>query len=70
MDLDHWYRCTQCGYMYTPQQIQALMQLVQAREESSSALPAPGSPSDLPCRKRGCSGRLVVPREIHRDARR
>ena len=34
MDLDHWYRCTQCGYMYTPQQIQALRQLVEAREES------------------------------------
>ena len=70
MDLDHWYRCTQCGYMYTPQQIQALMQLVQAREESSTVPQATGSPADLPCRKRGCSGRLVVTREIHRDARR
>jgi rubredoxin len=68
MDLDHWYRCTQCGYMYTPQQIQALRQLVEAREESE-----PGSSSsvsaDLPCRKRGCHGRLVVTAEVHRDAR-
>ena len=68
MDLDHWYRCTHCGYMYTPQQIQALRQLVEAREESGSG----GSSSafaDLPCRKRGCLGRLVVTAEVHRDAR-
>jgi hypothetical protein len=68
MDLEHWYRCTQCGYMYTPQQIQALRQLVEAREESE---PTRSSASgDLPCRKRGCSGRLVVTTEVHRDAPR
>jgi rubredoxin len=68
MDLDHWYRCTQCGYMYTPQQIQALKQLVEAREESEPD----GSydSTDLPCRKRGCGGRLVVTTEVHRDAPR
>ena len=70
MDLDHWYRCTQCGYMYTPQQIQALIQLVAAREGSGPGDPSPGEPLDLPCRKRGCSGRLVVTTEVHRDARR
>lgn len=64
MDLDHWYRCTQCGYMYTPQQILALRQLVEARDESESPS------AELPCRKRGCGGRLVVTTEVHRDAPR
>jgi hypothetical protein len=68
MDLEHWYRCTQCGYMYTPQQIQALRQLVEAREESELARSS--ASADLPCRKRGCSGRLVVTTEVHRDAPR
>ena len=68
MDLDHWYRCTQCGYMYTPQQIQALRLLVEAREESESN--GSSDSADLPCRKRGCSGRLVVTTEVHRDAPR
>ena len=68
MDLDHWYRCTQCGYMYTPQQIQALLQLVEAREESEPD--GSSASAGLPCRKRGCSGRLVVTTEVHRDAPR
>ena len=68
MDLEHWYRCTQCGYMYTPQQIQALRQLVEAREESE--LTRSNASADRPCRKRGCSGRLVVTTEVHRDAPR
>lgn len=68
MDLDHWYRCTHCGYMYTPQQIQALRQLVEAREESESGGSSIAS-AELPCRKRGCQGRLVVTAEVHRDAR-
>ena len=68
MDLDHWYRCTQCGYMYTPQQIQALRQLVEAREESESGGSSSTS-AELPCRKRGCQGRLVVTADVHRDAR-
>src|SRR2546422_188133 len=25
--LEFWYRCVKCGYMYTPQQFQALAQL-------------------------------------------
>ena len=70
MDLDHWYRCTECGYMYTPQQIQALLQLVAARGGSESGDLSRAQPLDLPCRKRGCSGRLVVTDEVHRDARR
>ena len=70
MDLEHWYRCTQCGYMYTPQQIQALMQLLEAREESAPRGPSFPTPDAIPCRKRGCSGRLVVTEEVHRDARR
>ena len=69
MDLDHWYRCTQCGYMYTPQQIQALRQLVEAREESEPGSSSFVSADPLPCRKRGCHGRLVVTAEVHRDAR-
>jgi hypothetical protein len=64
MDLKHWYRCTVCGYMYTPQQVQALVQLRASRS---------GGPTDdvepVPCRKRGCDGTLVLTGDKFRDAR-
>lgn len=64
MDLKHWYRCTVCGYMYTPQQVQALVQLHASRTGSNVEETEP-----ILCRKRGCDGTLVVTSDAFRDAR-
>ena len=64
MDLKHWYRCTTCGYMYTPQQVQALVQLLTSRSGNTAAVIEP-----IPCRKKGCDGILVLTDDKYRDAR-
>ncbi len=64
MDLKHWYRCNMCGYMYTPQQVQALVQLLASRSGESTAVIEP-----IPCRKRGCEGTLAQTSDLYRDAR-
>jgi len=65
MDFEHWYRCTVCGHLYTPQQIHALIQLRESRAGMSF------DPDDpLFCRKKGCTGTLVPTADLYRDSRR
>jgi hypothetical protein len=68
MDQEFWYRCVKCGYMYTPQQFQALAQLQAARtkEKESDLLAAP---ERVPCRNRGCTGHLSRTESQYREAR-
>ncbi len=68
MELEYWYRCNRCGYMYTPQQVQALIQL----HVSRSGMPEtdPGAlPSRIPCRKRGCEGSVLRTTSVFREGR-
>jgi hypothetical protein len=55
MDLDRWYRCTVCGYMYTPLQVLALMQLLTSRSGQDPELPSDA----VLCRRKGCTGTLA-----------
>ena len=64
MDLKHWYRCSVCGYMYTPQQVQALVQLLSSRSGAKIDDTEP-----IPCRKKGCDGTLTLTSDTYRDAR-
>ena len=58
VELYFWYRCVKCGYMYTPQQFQALAQLQASRtgEKEADLFEAP---ERVPCRNRGCTGYLI-----------
>ena len=66
MDLDHWYRCTVCGYMYTPQQVLALTQL----EKSRSGVKTDEHSEAIHCRRKGCTGTLAPTDDPHGDPRR
>ena len=68
MDQEFWYRCVKCGYMYTPQQFQALVQLraSQTGEKEGELLLAP---ERVPCRNRGCTGNLSRTDSQFREAR-
>jgi len=68
MDIDHWYRCSVCGYRYTPQQVVALLELLASR--SGEATPASHDPDRIPCRKKGCPGLLVPTEEPFRSPMR
>ena len=63
MDLDHWYRCHVCGHMYTPQQVQALVHLMESRAGGAPE-GGPGSAvameltEPIPCRILGCHGTI------------
>jgi hypothetical protein len=70
MDLEHWYRCNVCGYMYTPQQVQALVHLLSSRLGSSDAHVESAVPDAIPCRKKGCGGFLQPTDQLHQDPRR
>ena len=70
MDLEHWYRCNVCGYMYTPQQVQALVHLLKARSGSGDPTAQDSVPEGIPCRKKGCDGHLRPTDQLHRDPRR
>jgi|GEM_PF-2360887 len=73
MDLEHWYRCNVCGYMYTPQQVQALIQLLASRASDSRDVDAAlvgAVPDGIPCRKKGCGGFLRPTEQVHQDPRR
>jgi hypothetical protein len=65
MDLEHWYRCSVCGYMYTPQQVQALMQLLGLGRVG--ATPEDAGSGAIPCRKKGCAGHVRPSDLVHRD---
>jgi rubredoxin len=68
MEHEYWYRCSQCGYMYTPQQVLALVQLHAAR--SGAPEPDPSElPSRIPCRKRGCTGSVLRTSSIFQERR-
>ena len=72
MDTEYWYRCNRCGYMYTPQQVQALIQLQISRSGDVEADP-PADPSHTPpliaCRKRGCEGAVIRTDSVFREGR-
>ena len=70
MDLEHWYRCNVCGYMYTPQQVQALVLLLAARSGDPDAALGGAALDTIPCRKKGCGGFLRPTDQIHQDPRR
>jgi rubredoxin len=57
MHQEFWYRCIKCGYMYTPQQFQALAQL-QASHSGEKEADLLACPERVPCRNRGCAGHL------------
>jgi rubredoxin len=68
MDTEYWYRCNQCGYMYTPQQVQALIQLYASRSGIPESDPS-SIPSRIPCRKRGCDGSVLRTTSVFREGR-
>jgi rubredoxin len=68
MDTEYWYRCNRCGYMYTPQQVQALIQLHVSRSGAAETDPS-ALPSRIPCRKRGCDGSVLRTTSIFREGR-
>ena len=70
MDLEHWYRCNACGYMYTPQQVQALVHLLASRSGETGSAFEDAVSEAIPCRKRGCTGVLRPTDQVHQDPRR
>lgn len=68
MHPEFWFRCAKCGYMYTPQQFQALAQLQASRtgEKETELLAAP---ERIPCRNRGCKGFLTRTESEYKEAR-
>jgi len=70
MNTEYWYRCNQCGYMYTPQQVLALVQLQASRSgESDTTLPSSTPPGVISCRKKGCTGTVIQTESIFREGR-
>ena len=68
MHQEFWYRCTKCGYMYTPQQFQALAQL-QASHTGEKVEDLLADPGRVPCRNRGCAGTLIRTEAEYKEAR-
>lgn len=68
MEIEYWFRCNQCGYMYTPQQVQALIQLHISRSGSTPEGPFT-LPSRIACRKRGCEGAVLRTDSVFREGR-
>ena len=64
MDLDRWYRCSICGYMYTPQQFLALLSLESPPERDTDE-----TREAIACRRKGCSGTLVRTNVAYKDPR-
>jgi len=65
MDLEHWYRCAVCGYLYTPQQVVALTQLEESRSAGEGT---EGKCDAIHCRMKGCEGTLVPTDQLHPDS--
>ena len=68
MEIEYWYRCNQCGYMYTPQQVHAMIQLLVSRS-GETPLDPKGTPSRIPCKKRGCEGSVLRTTSVFREGR-
>jgi len=68
MDQEFWYRCVKCGYMYTPQQFQALAQL-RASQTGEKVPELLAAPERVPCRNRGCTGHLSRTDSLYKEAR-
>ena len=68
MDQEFWYRCVKCGYMYTPQQFQALAQL-RASNSGEKVSELLAAPERVPCRNRGCVGHLNRTDSQYKEAR-
>ena len=68
---EFWHRCNQCGYMYTPQQVLALVQLQASRSAESETTVSEAMPPGTPiaCRKRGCTGTVIQTESIFREGR-
>lgn len=69
MEIRHWYRCDTCSQRYSPQQVQALLDLENARAGIPAAGAAPSATIALHCRKKGCHGTLRPTDLLDRDDR-
>ena len=70
MSTEYWHRCNQCGYMYTPQQVLALVQLQASRSgESDTTHPTSTPPGAISCRKKGCDGTVIQTESVFREGR-
>lgn len=65
MTAQFWHRCDHCGYMYTPQQVQALVQLQVSRTGGGDV--AEAAPSEIRCRKKGCDGTVRQSDSVFRE---
>jgi len=70
MNTEYWHRCNRCGYMYTPQQVLALVQLQASRSGDSDTTVDPTTPPGaIACRKRGCGGTVIQTESVFREGR-
>lgn len=70
MEIRHWYRCDTCSQLYSPQQVQALLDLEHARAGAPAATgSALAATPLLQCRKKGCHGTLAPTDVLDRDGR-
>lgn len=68
MVAEYWYRCNHCGYMYTPQQVQAIVQL-NASRSGGAGVEAGTPPDQIRCRKKGCDGIVLKTDSVFREGR-
>lgn len=70
MSTEYWHRCNRCGYMYTPQQVLALVQLQASRSgDSDTTVPTSTPTGPIACRKRGCGGTVIQTESVFREGR-
>ena len=69
MEIRHWYRCDTCSQRYSPQQVQALLALENARAGVTAASAVEPATTVLHCRKKGCPGTLRPTDVRDRDGR-
>ena len=70
MNAEYWHRCNRCGYMYTPQQVLALVQLQASRSaEADTTLSSATPPGTISCRKKGCGGTVIQTESVFREGR-
>ena len=69
MNTEYWHRCNRCGYMYTPQQVQALIQLQASRSGEAESAVSSAPPGTISCRKKGCDGIVIQTESVFREGR-